>query len=848
MTYRLEPGTPLAEAVERARAATDVDGADEAFREAVDLAEGVIRAAIARDHVAVLLRWSDYSRALNLCTEYIDDEPEDRLLLLIRAEALCAVGDYDRAEADLDTVGSLPEVEHEARMHRLRGLIDLDRNDHDAAAKSFDKARALFESVRHIAGVAIIDRDRELLDVRRGDPRAVAEVLSAGWPRTPGEHLLLAHTLRRELRYEEALFVLDEVRDGDDALLALVREEKDLLRGLLREVPAADAVAATGADPDSPRYDKRLQHARSLVMTCRSLMAETRPAEAAIQAEQAEKRLLELRFRAKSNGEKAAWHLCAGEVELARRELLVRTEAPSTDVEPVLDQAAVHLDRAARLADTVATAEIRQLALRTLGHVHAVRGASEDADALWRDAYRIEEGIAARQVKDETKARMLLAARDEHDERTKAAAAAIGQHGMPAAAGVAVAIEAARGHTILDSMGVPRTALPRLGDLAGAYGWVRELTRDLPKSQLVWFMYADPERVHHVLVGRRVLHYHATRPRTLFRRRLATAIERLMSFWSRDNLERSVASGEFDDALAGVGTLLDIGPVLAVLPSYVTRIAVVAHGLLSHVPVAALPVPNSAERLVHRFALSDLPSLSIRRPLAHRSVHRRGGRSLLASAATDLTPAAESPGRTASLRGARARPETVRDTVPGHHIVRLDGHGAFTEDDPWLQLAPNDPSGRLRPADLESFDLGGCGTVMLGACESGMARTTGRDERIGFVRSALHAGAAAVVGARWIAEDPVAGGLLDQFERYLRYLPRDVALRRAQLDVCAGRTPHDGQPEHPARWACWTLYGDAGRQTSAGPLRRLIRAVRENRRTSAVEDKSTDGVSFLRRQ
>jgi CHAT domain-containing protein len=175
-------------------------------------------------------------------------------------------------------------------------------------------------------------------------------------------------------------------------------------------------------------------------------------------------------------------------------------------------------------------------------------------------------------------------------------------------------------------------------------------------------------------------------------------------------------------------------------------------------------------------------------------------------------------------------------TLRRHRQVRIDCHGQHDPDDPaasWLQLAPEDTSGRLRPEQLQWMDLTGCGTLVLGACESGMAQRKGRDQRIGFVRAALHAGASAVVAARWRAVDAVAATVLDRFERYLRYLPRDLALQRAQLDVCRGVS---GVPvsipdiDHPARWACWTLYGDSGWQTGAGPVRRLLRRYRDQGR------------------
>lgn len=797
--------------------------------------------AHARDEVADLLRRRYYSRALSRCTAHLATFPDDQVLRLVRAETRCALADYAGAERDADAIDAVHTAEDRARLHRVRGLIATDRHDHDAAAGSFDTARALFESAGHLAGMAIVDRDKVMLGVRRGDPLAVAEALSAP-PRTAAEHLLVAQALRRDLRYEEALLVLRRVDNADTALLPVLRAEDNALRRLIR---ADDAVAETEVEPDSSRFDRRLHHTRLLVTQCRELLASSRPAEAAVRAERAETALLELCARTGNSADEAAWHLCAGELELARRDLLDRARARATEVDSAAHEAAAHLRRAAQLADTTTTAEVRLLAMRLLGHAHVLRESGDDAVESWRAAHRIEEGIAARQVSDDVRARMLLAAGDEHDERVKAAAAAVDRHGLAAATGVAVAIEAARGHTVLDSIGGQWTTPPRLGDVAGGYRWVRELTRDLPRSQVVWLMYADPERIHHVLVGRTILHYYATRPRRSFRHRLVTAVETLRSFWDETALERSVRSGEFDDALATIGTLLDIGPVMRTLPERVARVALVAHGVLSHVPVAGLSTPDGG-RLVRRLAMSDLPSLTSRRPLARGARHRRGERSLLIRpTAPELTTAAEIPGRT-TLSGADTSPALVRSTVPGHHIVRLDSHGRFTAGDAWLQLAPDGPRGRLRPRDLRSFDLRGCGTIVLGTCESGMARTTGRDERVGFVRSAMHAGAAAVVASRWLAEDPVAAGLLDRFECYLRYLPRDVALQRAQLDVCAGRTPHAGSPEHPARWACWTLHGDAGRQTAAGPLRRLVRAKRDDRRN--CEYKSPEGVPVLRRK
>ncbi|MFL6145097.1 MAG: CHAT domain-containing protein [Labedaea sp.] len=822
MTIRLEPGTPVARAVTRARSARDAATADAACREAVGLATGATAAALIRDHVAELVRRRDYPLAHQRCSEYVESFPDDQILRLSYAEILCALAKASAADGFTATIDPLRLGSDRARLHRIRGLAATDRGDYDTAVRQLADARALFESSSDSTSVATIDRDLVMLGVRRGDPDAVAAALSSGPPRTPAECLHLARALKRELRYEESLDVLSNAGDTYPRLRSIFRDEKDDLRLLTRQdVPDS---AATRADPDSPRFDRRLQHARLLVAHCRELLA-SRTAESAVLIQRSESALHELRPRAVSQVEQAAWHLGAGELELARGHLLDRVAPTPDEATAAAHEAEDHFRRAAELAASTASAEIRHAALRSLGHAWVFLGAGAEAVALWNAAYRIEEDIVARQISDDVKVRMLLAAGDERDEWIMAAAGASGRHGLAAAAAVAVAMEATRGQTITDVVGGDPPTLPPPGDIAGAYRWVRELTRDLPRDQVVWLVHASPDRVHHVLLGRNVLHHYPTSRQNSFRANLYAHITTLSSFCSKTNLEHSVTSVDFDKALAAIGESLDIGPVLEKLPGRVTRLAVVPYGILSRVPIAALPVPGpEGDRLVHRFAVSELPSSLLRRPLAHRGRRCRGERSLLVRPnLPEFTRAAELPGREI-LDNDDATPDRLSERLPGYHIVRLDCHGEVVEGVPVLRLEPPGPTGWLRPRDVSSMDLTNCGTIVLGACDSGAARRVGRDEPIGFVRDALHAGAAAIVAARWIAKEPAAAGLLDRFEHYMRYLPRDVALQRAQLDVCAGRVPHNGSPAHPARWACWTLYGDTGWQTDAGPLRRWLRA------------------------
>jgi CHAT domain-containing protein len=160
------------------------------------------------------------------------------------------------------------------------------------------------------------------------------------------------------------------------------------------------------------------------------------------------------------------------------------------------------------------------------------------------------------------------------------------------------------------------------------------------------------------------------------------------------------------------------------------------------------------------------------------------------------------------------------------HQIRVDSHGDHDEQDvrrSWLRLSDV----VLDPAGLRALDLSTCGTLILAACESGMTHRTRRDDRLGFVRAAFLAGASSVLAARWAAENKATDQILDAFQRHLRHLPRDVALRRAQLEFLSRPDRHDGipDPRHPSRWACWTLYGDAALQTAAGRFRRAARSL-----------------------
>ncbi|WP_447002759.1 CHAT domain-containing protein [Saccharothrix isguenensis] len=854
--FEVAPDSPVGRALGAARRAVeraDVRRADAAYETVFELAGGgPLGESVAIDHVDALLASGAVTRAAERCEEYAGSLGPDHVeLLVLRAEISSAAGDQARAGDDVKAVraaldrGAVLGPEEHARLLRLDGLVAADRGELLLAERELGRARDAFVALDHEKGVARVDGDLLMLAVRHGVESAVSDVVAGPPPRTTADYLLRALAFRRELRYEEAYRTLLEclertavdpalrlpVLEDLTALLWLIRrpELAERLRPMLLDAAghAPDPVAARRevdrlspggvADPGrSPRFERRVEYARRLLVA-------GRPAES-------EQLVLELRDLASGDRDAAAWHLTAGELEWVRY-------GESGDASS-LSEAAGHFAAAAGRATSTALAETRVLALRLLGRVLFELEDEERADACWVEAYGLEERVAARQDSDTVRVRMLLSASNEHDERIRAAHDAVTVRGQQAVAGIVVAMEQARGATILDGLvpGGVRSLrdLPRISDLDAAWRWVGEVTRDLPKSQVVWMLHATPHRLHHVVLGRGTLR-HWTAP--VGRERLVTAVTGLKALWGEDDL--GIGSGGFERCLAEIAGLLGLDPLPRELPAHVDRIAVVAGGALSDVPFTALVPPGAEHRLGERFALSDLPCLSARSPLRRRSRARRGDRMLLVSGPDPLlVTAADRPRRTV-LNGDRATAAGLRAALDRrrHHQIRIDSHGVHDHDDStwsWLQLAPDGPEGRLRSDDLRQLDLSGCGTFVMGACESGMANRVGKDEPVGLVRAALQAGAASVVAARWVADDDVAAAVLDRFEHYTRYLPRDVALKRAQDDIVRGDVLVSYDQDHPALWACWAVYGDPGWQTAAGPVRRLIRRTIDNWRRRAA--------------
>ncbi|MEV6718063.1 TIR domain-containing protein [Lentzea sp. NPDC051208] len=733
-----EPGTPLADAVKAARSA--------ALRGnvlGVDLAyarAAKISPAVAHDHCATLLNLGAITRAAQRCDEYLSTG-NDTTLRILRTQIRSAATDHVAAERDVRELRKLKLTELEqARLARVAALAAADRYDYPTAESELDAAERHFRRAGRPEHLEHIGRDRLLLDVRRGTR---VSKLRDRTPRTPAEFLQRAAALRREVWYEEALAVMTRCVTSyqiEPALRFAVLYELTVLLVMTRQAGTARRLFPLLAAAAGPEVISQLPDATQALRPERRL-THVRRLIARDELLKAEGMLGE--------GNSPLWHLTAAELAYAQGRL---------------EQAARHFEIASRAGH----AELTALALRKLGDTFADAGHEELAARHWAESHRVEEDLADHRDSPSVKLRMLRAAPDVRDGRVRAAARRAAREGPKALAGLVVAVEAARAGPGPAEAG-PR-ALPGFTDLAAARRWLAGTTRHLPKDQVVWMMHATPDQLHHVLVGRRTTHVTTS----VHIGDLTDTIRRLKAW--KPKYDRAILGA----LLAELAGLIGLEDIVAALPPKTTRLVVVAGGVLADVPLAGLPVPGTNLFLGMTHALSSLPCLSALRPRQRSARKQRGDEAAVCEEASELRRTLEE-GRS--------------------HRIRIDAqaaHDRMNPDQSWLQFADE----RVSVEALEKMDFSACGTVVLGACDSGI------------VRAVTAAGPGAVVAARWQAEDTAARKVLDAFDRNLTKLPRDRALQHALVEVA---------DRHPADWACWSLHGDAGFQTSAGPLRRRLR-------------------------
>jgi CHAT domain-containing protein len=293
---------------------------------------------------------------------------------------------------------------------------------------------------------------------------------------------------------------------------------------------------------------------------------------------------------------------------------------------------------------------------------------------------------------------------------------------------------------------------------------------------------------------------------------------------SPDAVEKCIA--ELVDAL-------QLDAVLEALPNRVRALSIIPDDVLHGVPFAALK--HQGRYLVEKFTLS----IGFTTKPFVRTQHTGRGAGLVIGVSRgdgNLLPElpkviAESQSVVAWLESQHIQAQILIDQDATRAAI-LEGlsqaalthiacHGTFEPDHPdrsGIVLVPEiGRSERVTLRDLSAVRLNGCHLVTLSSCWSADNFILPGRWIISLPETLWRSGAESAVGSLWPLDDEVASAFMSRFYSNLGRLPREAALREAQLaslenklDCRRTGSTDTIDTQDPFYWAGVTLYGQPG--------------------------------------
>ncbi len=295
--------------------------------------------------------------------------------------------------------------------------------------------------------------------------------------------------------------------------------------------------------------------------------------------------------------------------------------------------------------------------------------------------------------------------------------------------------------------------------------------------------------------------------------------------------ESVAAAGE--RAVVELGEALRLDAVFATLPPSIRRLSIVPDDVLHGVPFAALR--RHGQFLVEKFALSI--AYTTRQSAAARRVGGKVGLVVGVSQGfgqlpdlPQVGPEAKATSTWLAQRGLEVRSlidtdasrAAVLDGLQQAAVAHIACHGTFEPDQPdqsGLEVAPKlGRNGRLTLRDLSSMRLDQCRHVTLSSCWSADNFIVPGRWIISLPETLARSGVGSTLGSLWPVDDEVAVAFMSRFYAALERLPRDEALREAQVacltNAIGCRRAGGGRAIDTSAtffWAGFTLAGDPGR-------------------------------------
>ncbi len=249
------------------------------------------------------------------------------------------------------------------------------------------------------------------------------------------------------------------------------------------------------------------------------------------------------------------------------------------------------------------------------------------------------------------------------------------------------------------------------------------------------------------------------------------------------------------------------------------NLVIIPHGLLHHVPFAALQNSATGRFLTEDFTLSLMPSATFYvQILETRRSEQSVDALVLGDPKTYLDPL---PGArreaielgesmsTMPLLGYLATETAVYELADSIGLLHLAAHGQYTPQNPIFSRivlsADSQHDGRLEVHEIwDHLKLRNARLVTLSGCETALGEPTHGDEVIGLTQAFLVAGSRAVLSSLWAADDEASAVLMDAFyRRWLSGTPAAEALRGAQNELRRAQ-----RWSAPYYWAGYTVTGD----------------------------------------
>lgn len=264
---------------------------------------------------------------------------------------------------------------------------------------------------------------------------------------------------------------------------------------------------------------------------------------------------------------------------------------------------------------------------------------------------------------------------------------------------------------------------------------------------------------------------------------------------------------------AELGKILFV-PIAGKIPG--KRLCIIPSDFLHLLPFAA--INTGGGYLAEKYPLSFAPSASVLKYAMDKK--REKGDRLLAFANPDLgnpsydLPAAMEEARQISRHfknakiysGKEALKERAIAESPLYDIIHFASHGEYNEVSPLfssLRLAKEAKGdGKLEVSEIFSMDIKPY-LVTLSACQTGLGAISNGDEVVGMNRAFIYAGSPSVIASLWAVSDVSTAKLMDGFYANLRTMPKDEALRQAQMAL--QKTKEFAEPFF---WAPFYITGD----------------------------------------